>query len=62
MKEHHVTHEGEEFLYVLEGEMKFQVGSVEYVLQQEDSLYFDAMDEHGIMPTTDEVRYIEVFV
>ena len=27
VKEHHVSHEGEEFLYVIEGEMKFQVGA-----------------------------------
>ncbi len=62
VKEHHVSHEGEEFLYVLEGEMRFQVGAVEYLLRSGDSLYFDATEEHGVMPISDEVRYIDIFV
>ena len=62
VKEHHVSHEGEEFLYVLEGEMRFQVGAVEYLLRAGDSLYFDATEEHGVMPISDEVKYIDIFV
>jgi transcriptional regulator with XRE-family HTH domain len=61
VKEHHVSHEGEEFLYVLEGEMKFQVGAVEYTLRAGDSLYFDAREDHGVMPVSDVVRYIDIF-
>ncbi len=60
--EHHLTHEGEEYMYVLEGEMKLQVGNIEYRLQQGDSVYFNAMEEHGIMPITDTVKYLNIFV
>lgn len=46
VKEHHVSHEGEEFIYVLEGEMKFQIGDIEYLLRKGDSLYFNALKTH----------------
>ncbi len=62
VKELHVSHVGEEFLYVIEGEMKFKVGNIEYTLKGGDGLYFNALDEHGVMPISEEVRYLDVFV
>ena len=59
---HEVSHEGEEFLYVLEGEMKFKVGSIEYTLKAGDSLYFDSIENHGVTPVSDVVRYLDIFV
>lgn len=60
--EHRLTHEGEEYIHVLEGELKLQVGNVEYTLRQNDSVYFTAMEPHGIMPISDEVKYLNIFV
>ncbi|HBC87031.1 MAG TPA: XRE family transcriptional regulator, partial [Lentisphaeria bacterium] len=37
-----LSHPGEEFVYVLEGSMKYRVGAVEYTLARGDSLYFDS--------------------
>lgn len=62
VKEHHLTHEGEEFIHILEGELKLQVGNVEYTLKQGDSVYFNAMEQHGIMPVSESVKYLNVFV
>ncbi len=62
VKEHRLTHEGEEFIHVLEGELRLQVGNVEYTLKQNDSVYFNAMEPHGIMPVSDEVKYLNIFV
>ncbi len=62
VKEHHLAHDGEEFIYVLEGRMKFQVGDVEYALKEGDSLYFDALEKHQVVPVTETVRYIDIFV
>lgn len=62
VKEHRLTHEGEEFIHVLEGELKLQVGNVEYTLKQNDSVYFNALEPHGIIPVTDIVRYLNIFV
>ena len=59
---HEVSHEGEEFVYVIKGQMKMQVGEVEYLLNTGDSLYFNCVQKHGIMPVSDEVMYLDIFV
>ncbi len=59
---HRVSHEGEEFVLVLDGEMKMTVGEIEYVLKPGDSLYFSALQKHGIMPVSESVTYLDIFV
>jgi transcriptional regulator with XRE-family HTH domain len=59
---HELSHEGEEFIYVIKGQMKMQVGDTEYLLNSGDSLYFNSIQKHGIMPVTDEVMYLDIFV
>ena len=59
---HEVSHEGEEFIYVIKGQMKMQVGEVSYLLNNGDSLYFNSVQKHGIMPVSDEVMYLDIFV
>ena len=62
VKRHEVSHEGEEFIYIINGQMKMQVGEVEYLLKAGDSLYFSSMQKHGIMPVSVEVTYLDIFV
>lgn len=62
VKEHHLAHDGEEFLYVLEGSMKFQVGHMQYSLKEGDSLYFDALHKHQVIPVSQEAKYLVVHV
>lgn len=59
---HEVSHEGEEFVFVVAGSMKMQVGDTEYVLKTGDSLYFNALQKHGIIPISEEVTYLDIFV
>lgn len=59
---HELSHEGEEFIYVIKGQMKMQVGEVSYLLNVGDSLYFNSVQKHGIMPVSDEVIYLDIFV
>jgi transcriptional regulator with XRE-family HTH domain len=59
---HELSHEGEEFIYVVKGQMKMQVGETEYLLKSGDSLYFNSIQKHGIMPVSDEVMYLDIFV
>jgi mannose-6-phosphate isomerase-like protein (cupin superfamily) len=59
---HELSHEGEEFVFVVEGEMKMKVGDTEYSLKQGDSLYFNALHKHGIMPVSNLVTYLDIFV
>jgi transcriptional regulator with XRE-family HTH domain len=42
------THEGEEFIYVLEGEIEVLLGENREVLQQEDSIYYDSSLPHRV--------------
>jgi hypothetical protein len=39
-----------------------QVGETEHVLNTGDSLYFNSVQKHGIMPVSDEVMYLDIFV
>jgi transcriptional regulator with XRE-family HTH domain len=57
-----LRHDGEEFVYVLEGTLKLRVGAVEYALSRGDGLYFDADEEHDVTPVTDEAVWLAVFV
>ena len=59
---HQLSHEGEEFVFVVEGTMRMQVGETEYHLKTGDSLYFNSLQKHGIIPVSEEVVYIDIFV
>ena len=61
VKRQALSHVGEEFIYVLEGRMKYRIGNIEYTLKTGDGLYFDASDKHDFEAITNEVRYISVF-
>lgn len=58
---HVFSHNGEEFIFILEGKMKYKVGNVEYTLNPGDSLYFDSIEKHSLSPITNEVKYLAVF-
>lgn len=62
VKTHHLTHDGEEFIYVLEGQMKFQVGDTEYSMKAGDGLYFNSLEKHQVIPVTETVKYLDIFV
>ena len=42
------THEGEEFIYVLEGEVEINYGKEVYNLQKGDSIYLDSIVMHNV--------------
>ena len=62
VKEHHLTHGGEELIFVISGRIKFRVGPVEYSLSEGDSLYFDPRVSHGVRADCDEALYLDIFV
>ncbi len=56
------SHLGEEFIYVLEGTLEFQVGSRVYTLHTGDSIFFNSIVEHRIVGIpTDHVKYLDIF-
>lgn len=62
VKRHSLMHDGEEFIYVLKGSLKIKVGRVEYLLHSGDSIYFNSLEPHGIIPESDFVKYLDIFV
>lgn len=42
------SHEGEEFLYILEGEIEVKYGKDTYILSVGDSIYLDSIVEHQV--------------
>lgn len=59
---HELSHEGEEFIYVIKGHMMVRVGEIVYRLNVGDSLYFNSIQKHGIIPVSEEVTYLDIFV
>jgi transcriptional regulator with XRE-family HTH domain len=43
------THHGEEFVYVLEGELEIQLQDEHFLLQPGDSIYYDASVPHRVL-------------
>ncbi len=42
------AHEGEEFIYVMEGEIELEYGKEKYTLMQGDSIYYDSIVKHHL--------------
>jgi transcriptional regulator with XRE-family HTH domain len=59
---HRLSHDGEEYVFIIDGEMEMTVGEIAYILKKGDSLYFSSLQKHGIMPITDTVIYLDIFV
>ncbi len=47
-KETFSSHEGEEFLYILSGEIEIQYGKEKHKLAEGDSIYFDSIVSHSV--------------
>ena len=55
------THDGQEFNYVLEGQMEITVGNSKTVLNPGDSIMFDAQRPHGMKALGDKaVKFIAI--
>jgi len=59
---HELVHEGEEFILIISGEVRFRVGQTDYLMHAGDSLYFDASEPHGMSPVTATATYLDIFV
>jgi transcriptional regulator with XRE-family HTH domain len=55
-----VSHSGQEFNLVVEGQMKVTVGKAEYILCEGDSIYFDATLPHGQSAVDGSARFITI--
>ncbi len=60
LKSHFAAHPGEEFYYILSGEMKVRIGDTLYHLKPGDGIYFNSSNEHETIPITDEVTLLNI--
>ena len=57
-----MDHSGEQFVYMLEGEMDYVVGDQVFKVRPDDCLYFDARQLHGPkLKKNQKARYLVVF-
>lgn len=54
------NHKGEEFLFVLDGELEFRYGDNLVILREGDSLYFDSSIPHGYRGLSGTVKTLVV--
>jgi transcriptional regulator with XRE-family HTH domain len=52
------VHEGEEFIYVLAGELRVEYGDDSYSLSAGDSIYYDSIVPHRLSPAGEEALRI----
>ncbi|MDR1253139.1 MAG: cupin domain-containing protein [Treponema sp.] len=55
-----VSHSGQEFNYVIEGQVKITVGKAGYILSQGDSIYFDARLPHSQNAVNGPAQFITI--
>lgn len=56
------SHEGQEFDFVLEGQLKINLGGNELYLRQGDSLYYDSSLPHAMYAIEGDCRFIAVVI
>lgn len=61
VKSHVLSHEGQEFIYVLSGQMKYKVSNIEYEMSAGDGMYFNSLEEHRVIPVSEQVKYLAIF-
>ena len=54
------SHEGEEFIYIVRGEIKAILGDQEIVLGKGDSIYYDSVVPHRFVSLSDESKILVV--
>ncbi len=54
------SHQGEEFMYVLEGELKVLYGKKEHILKAGDSIYYNSIVPHHVGANGGEARILAV--
>jgi transcriptional regulator with XRE-family HTH domain len=59
---HLSAHEGEEFIYVLSGEIEISYGRERYRLAQGDSIYYDSVVDHNVHSANGEPAVILAIV
>jgi len=55
-----VSHSGQEFNFIVEGQVKITVGKTEHILSPGDSIYFDARIPHGQSAVNGKAQFLTI--
>lgn len=55
-------HSGQEFDYVLSGQLRFRIGTHETILEAGDSVYYDATQPHGMVAQNGPCTFLAVVI
>lgn len=55
-RKNYASHEGEEFIYILEGELLLYYGTEKYLLEAGKSIYFDSIVPHCLSAASTEAK------
>ena len=56
------SHDGQEFDYVLEGILKVRIENHEEILNEGDTIYYNATRSHGMVPIGKDCRFMAVII
>lgn len=62
IKLHKNAHNGEEFFYIIEGELLFILDGEEHHLSQGDGFYFNSAYDHQTVPITEVVKILDIII
>lgn len=57
---HSFSHDGEEFVFIVKGEAEVHIASRLYHLKEGESIYFESVNEHGILPLSEVLFYLDI--
>jgi len=61
IRTHKDSHEGQEFIFILEGTLGVRVNDTLHSLNPGDSIYFDSKEAHECVPISEESKYLIFF-
>ncbi len=56
-----MSHDGEEFIFILEGVADWKIGETIYKVKAGEGIYFLSSEPHVIIPQTEVVKYFDIF-
>ncbi|ORC29899.1 hypothetical protein B4O97_18625 [Marispirochaeta aestuarii] len=61
VRTHNDSHDGQEFIYLIEGILCVRIKDKKYILNPGDSIYFDSSDSHECFPISEDAKYLGFF-
>jgi len=61
VRNHSDSHEGQEFIFLIDGTLCVRIKDAKYTLNPGDTIYFNSHEDHQCIPISDEANYLIFF-